>query len=115
MPFPTLLTYDQLLQCFRTSLRTRTWRRLDHLDKALFTASLDYLRRGGRIVHASILVKLSRLTEQLTETRVQRIVKRGLARAAVLLNGIQNALSGWLLEVNEWLKDPAYIFWLGTV
>jgi hypothetical protein len=114
MPFPTLLTYDQLLLCFRTSLRTRTWRRLDHLDKALFKASLDYLRRGGRIVHGLLLMKLGRLMEQLTETRVQRIVKRGLARAAVLLSGIQNGLSGWLLELKEWLKDPAYVFWLGT-
>jgi hypothetical protein len=41
MPFP-LPSYDQLLQYYRKSVRTGTWRRLHHLDKALLRASLDY-------------------------------------------------------------------------
>jgi len=54
----TSLTFDQLLQCYRTSVRTRTWRKLHYLDKALFRASLDYLKRGGRILNESLLAKL---------------------------------------------------------
>jgi len=114
MPVP-LLTLDQLLQCYRKSVRTRTWRRLHYLDKALFRASLDYLRRGGRILNESLLAKLSRLVELLTETRGQRIVRRGLAKAAALLTGIENGMIGWVLHLKEWLQDPDYIFWLGTV
>jgi hypothetical protein len=71
MPVP-LLTYNRLQQSYRKSVRTGTWRRLHHLDKALFRASLDYLQRGGRITNEALLVKLSRLMEQLTETRGQR-------------------------------------------
>ena len=120
MPFPLLahdqlLTYDRLQRCFRKSVRTGGWRRLHYLDKALFRASLNYLKRGGRILNESLLVKLERLIEQLTETRGQRIVKRGLTKAAALLNGFENGLSGWMFALQAWLKDPDYIFWLGTV
>jgi hypothetical protein len=108
-----LLTYDRLLQCFRKGVRTKTWRRLHHLAKALFRAALDYLQRGGRILHESLLVKLERVVEQLTETRAQRIVKRGLAKAAALLSGIKNGSSGWLFALQAWLQDPDYVFWLG--
>ena len=110
----SLLTADQLLQCFRKSLRTGRWRRLSYREKALFRASLDYLKRGGQILNESLLVKLERLVEQLTETQGMRIVKRGLAKAAALLNGVENGVSGWLLQLKAWLIDPDYIFWLGT-
>jgi len=114
MPVP-LLTADQLLQCYRKSIRTGTWRRLHYLDKALFRASLDYLRRGGRILNESLLVKLGQLVEQLIETRGQRIVSRGLAKAAALLrDGAAKGLFGWVPRMKEWLKDPDYIFWPGT-
>ena len=114
MPSPLLLTYDQLLQCYRKSVRTRTWRKLHFLDRALLRASIDYLKRGGRIMNESLLEKLERLVEQLTETPGTRIVRCGLAKAAVLLNGIENGLSSWVLDLKAWLKDPDYILWRGT-
>ena len=111
-----LLTHDQLLQCFRKSIRTKTWRRLYHLDKALFRASMDYLQRGGRILNESLLVKLERLVEKLTETRAKRIVTRGLAKAAALLReGAETGLFSWAPQLKSWLQDPDYISWLGTV
>ena len=48
MPFPLLPTYDQLLQCFRTSLRKRTWRRLQYRERALYQAALGYAKHQGR-------------------------------------------------------------------
>lgn len=110
----SLLTADQLLQCFRKSLRTGRWRRLSYREKALFRASMDYLKRGGQILNESLLLKLGLLVEQLLETRGGKIVKRGLAKAAAILNGVENGVSGWLLQLKTWLKDPDYIFWLGT-
>jgi GDP-D-mannose dehydratase len=103
------------IDCFSKSVRTGTWRRLYHLDKAFFRASLDYLKRGGWILNEMLLLKLSRLVEQLTETQRQRIVKRGLAKAASLLTCIENASSGWIIALKTWLKDPDYIFWLEAV
>jgi hypothetical protein len=76
---------------------------------------MDYLRRGGQIVNESLLVKLSRLMEQLLETRGMRIVRRGLAKATALLrDGAEKGIFSWAPRLKEWLKDPDYIFWLGT-
>jgi hypothetical protein len=55
-------------------------------------------------VNEALLVKLERVVEQVTETRGQRIVRRGLAKAATLLTGIENGISGWVLPLKEWLK-----------
>jgi hypothetical protein len=57
----SLLTADQLLQYYRKSRRTGRWRILYYREKALFRASLEYLKRGGRIRTDSLLVKLERL------------------------------------------------------
>jgi hypothetical protein len=60
----------------------------------------------------TVVAKLSGLREKLQETRGVQNLKRGYEKAA-LLNGVENGRSGWLLHLKEWLKDPAYIFWLG--
>jgi hypothetical protein len=115
MPFP-FPSYDRLQQCYRKSIRTGTWRRLHHLDKALFRASLDYLQRGGRILNEALLEKLSRLMALLTETRGTRIVRRGLAKAAALLrDGAEKGLFGWVPQLKYWLQDPEYIYGWGGV
>ena len=111
----TPLTHDQLLQCYRKSRRTGNWRRLPYRAKALFRTSLYYLRCGGRILNELLREKLSRLVEQLTETRGTRIVKRGLAKAAALLrDGAEKGIFRWAPQLKSWLQDPDYIFWLGT-
>jgi hypothetical protein len=112
MPFP-LLTHDQLLKCFRTSLRKRTWRRLQYRERALYQAALWYSKHQ-RIVNETLVAKLSALVEKLLETSGLRIVKRGQEKAAALLHRIeQNSVAGWVLVLKEWLKNPTYIFWLG--
>jgi len=112
---PEAVTSAYLLAALRKGQRTGRWRALHFLDRALIKASLEYLRHGGRILNEKLLEKLERLVEQLTETRGTRIVRRGLAKAAALLSGIENGISGWLFALKAWLKDPDYIFWLGTV
>jgi hypothetical protein len=113
MPSPLLLTHDQLLQCFRTSLRKRTWRRLQDRERALYRAALWY-SKYQRIVNETMMTKLSALVEKLQETQGMRIVNRGLAKATALLTGIEYGNSGWMFALKAWLKDPDYIFWLGT-
>ena len=111
---PEAVTSEYLLATWRKGQRTGRWRSLHFLDRALYKASLEYLRHGGRISNDSLLEKLERLVEQLTETRGTRIVKRGLAKAAALLSGIENGISGWVIPLKAWLTDPDYIFWRGT-
>jgi hypothetical protein len=113
---PEAVTSAYLLAALRKDQRTGTWRRLHFLDKALFKASYYYLRHGWRIRNESLLVKLERLVELLIETRGQRIVSRGLAKAAALLrDGVEMGIFSWVPRMKEWLKDPDYIFWLGTM
>ena len=111
---PEAVTSAYLLAALCKGQRTGRWRALHFLDRALIKASLEYLRHGGRISNEKLLATLSRLVEQLTETRGTRIVKRGLAKAAALLSGIENGISGWVIPLKAWLTDPDYIFWRGT-
>jgi len=80
----------------------------------LYRAALGYAKHHT-LVNETVVAKLLALLEMLTETRGMLIFKRGLAKAAVLLNGVEHGLSGWVLQLKEWLKDPDYIFWLGTL
>jgi hypothetical protein len=66
-------------------------------------------------VNRELVAKLLLLIAKVQESCGAHIFKRGLAKAAALLNGVGNSISGWVLELKEWLKDPDYLFWLGTV
>jgi len=63
-----LLTYDQLLQCFQTALRKRTWRRLQDCERALYRAALWYLTYQS-IVNQTVVATLSTLIGELQEMR----------------------------------------------
>ena len=67
MPLP-LLSHDQLLQCFRTALRKRTWRRLHARERALYRAALVY-SKYQRIINETVVARLSALVEKLEERR----------------------------------------------
>jgi len=106
------LTVDELFASFRRGLRNGNWRKLKASERALFKAALCYLRRGGRIVSVSVLEKLRFLIAKLNETIRMRIFRKGFERAIEILNACENA---WYPYLKKWLKEPDYIFWLGTI
>jgi len=106
------ITGDELFASFRRGLRNGNWRKLKERERALYKAALFYLRRGGKIVSESVLEKLRFLMEKLNETRGMRIFRRGFERAIGILRACENA---FMAPLKKWLKDPDYIFWLGTV
>ena len=106
------ITGDVLFAIYRRGLRNGNWRRLRASERALFKAALFYLRGGGRIVSALVLEKLRFLIEKLNETIGMRIFRRGFERAVGILRACENA---FMAPLKKWLKDPDYIFWLGTV
>ena len=106
------ITGDVLFASFRRGLRNGNWKKLKERERAFFKAALFYLRRGGRIVSESVLEKLRFLMEKLNETRGMRIFRRGFERAIGILRACENA---FMAPLKKWLKDPDYIFWLGTV
>jgi len=106
------ITGDVLFASFRRGLRNGNWKKLKKRERALFKAALFYLRRGGRIVSVSVLEKLRFLIAKLNETGGMRIFRRGFERALGILRACENA---FMAPLKKWLKDPDYIFWLGTV
>jgi hypothetical protein len=111
-----VVTYRELKAIFRKSLRNGNWRHLNPLDKALYRASLWYAKHRGSIVNTALVEKLSALVEKLKETKGMRIFKRGLKKAAKLIEaGEETGVFVWAPRLRHWLKDPDYIFWLGTV
>ena len=106
------ITEDVLFASFRRGLRNGNWRKLKAGERALFKAALCYMRRGGRIVSVSVLEKLRFLIDKLNETIKMRIFRRGFERAIGILRACENA---FMAPLKKWLKDPDYIFWLGTV
>jgi len=107
------LTVDVLFASFRRGLRNGNWKKLKAGERALFKAALCYLRRGGRIASALVLEKLRFLIAKLNETIRMRIFRRGFERAIEILNACENF--AWSHYLKKWLKEPDYIFWLGTI
>ena len=107
------LTGDVLFAVFRRGLRNGNWKKLHGRERALFKAALCYLRQGRRIVSALVLEKLRILIAKLNETIRMRIFRKGFERAIEILNACKNF--AWYPSLKKWLKEPDYIFWLGTI
>jgi len=113
---PKEITNEDLFASFKKGQRNGNWRKLNRLDKALYRASLWYTKRLGGIVNETLVKKLLVLVERLGESKGMRIFKRGLNKAAKLLDkGEEIGVFVWAPRLRHWLKDPDYIFWLGMV
>lgn len=74
-----------------------------------------YVKHGGSIVNEMLVENLSSLVERLKETKGMRIFKRGFEKALEMLNkSEEGGVFTWAPQLKYWLKDPDYIFWLGT-
>ena len=107
------MTVDVLFASFRRGLRNGNWKKLKGRERALFKAALCYLRQGRRIVSALVLEKLHFLIAKLNETIGMRLFRRGFEKALEILNACENF--AWYPSLKKWLKEPDYIFWLGTI
>ena len=111
-----MLRQEELLTCFKKGLRNGNWRRLSRLEKALYMASLWYVKSRGSIVNATLVEKLLTLLKRLKETKGMRIIKRGSEKAVELFNKYEErGVFTWAPQLKHWLRDPDYIFWLGTM
>ncbi len=53
----------------------------------------------------------------MKETKGMRIFKKGFEKAVELLEKSEEGVGvfTWAPQLKYWLKDPDYIFWLGTM
>jgi hypothetical protein len=107
------LNYNDLQRHWRKGMRNGNWRKLNPHAKCFFRAAIWYAKAMGEIVSTPVVVKLMRLIEILAETHGMRIYKRGFEKAGELLEKGENVFV-WAPSLKAWLKDPDYIFWLGT-
>ena len=111
-----MLTYESLLAGFRRGIRNGNWKRLSVFERALLLASLSYAKIRKRIVSGHLSMRLAEILEKLKETPAMRVFRRGLEKACeLLMYSERRRLFSWAPSLKEWLKDPNYIFWLGTV
>ena len=113
-----LLSYTDLFTSFKKGLGNGNWRHLKIIDKAFYRAAMEYAKQNERrcVVNGTLVAKLVGLIEKLKETRGMRIFKRGFDKAAELLEkSVENNVFVWAPRLKDWLRDPDYIFWLGTV
>ena len=108
-----IFIYEELLTCFRKGQRNGNWRKLSRLEKALFATSLWYSRVRGVIINKKLVGMLSMLVDKLKATSGARVFKRGFEKAVKLLNN-GGSIFVWAPSLRKWLKDPDYVFWLGT-
>jgi len=112
----SVITYKELLSNFKKGMRNGNWRKQKSVDKALHRASLWYAKHRGSIVNTALVEKPSVLIEKLKETKSMRIFKRGLKKAVEMLDKYgENGVFIWASQLKHWLKDPDYIFRLGTM
>lgn len=127
------ITFGELLNTLKKGTRKGNWRKLTWMQRILYRTAMEYTRpkkkeeivdgkvmkierKGRNIVNTMLVKKLSTLLEKLQETPGMRIFERGRKRAdKILQNGEANGLFAWVPRLKDWLKDPSYIFWLGTV
>jgi hypothetical protein len=125
------LTYEILRENLKKGKRRGTWRKITRLEKALYRAAMAYIRPRNRratvngliaeiesrreVTNRLVVAKLMALVERLQETKGMRIFQRGFKKAAVMLENGEEQVFAWAPQLKEWLKDPDYIFWLGTV
>ena len=65
------------------------------------------------IVNEKLVSKLSVFVDKLKATSGARVFKRGYEKAVELLSKGEGIFS-WAPSLRIWLKDPDYVFWLGT-
>ena len=110
------IAYEELFTNFKKGSRTGNWRKRRFLDKALYRAARGYARYGRSIVNGMLVEKLLGLIERLKETKGLRIFKKGFEKAIEMLEkGEENGVFVWAPSLRYWLRDPDYVFWLGTM
>jgi hypothetical protein len=116
------LSYEELLDKLKKGMRRGNWWKLNRRERGLYLAAMAYTKpkkKGEKvrdILSRMVVEKLLAIIEKLMETRGMRIFKRGFERAVdLLVKGEKNGMFVWYPRLKDWLKDPDYIFWLGTV
>lgn len=109
-----LISYRELVGCWRRGLNNGNWHRLSLMDRIFYRATVFFARTRGRIVNNTIISHLRGIVEKLRNKVSSTILKAGLERAReILFKFTKNGVLKWAPQLKTWLADPKYLFWLG--
>ncbi len=111
-----ILSYAELLGHMRRGLRNGRWRELENdLDRVKYRACLEFARVNNGIRNPTMVGWLLGIIERLKAAVRIRVLRVGRIKAGEMLS--QYARRGtfkWFPRLKAWLRDPAYILWLGS-
>ncbi len=112
------LGYTQLRNVLRGARRKwRVWRRVACEDRGLLEASVEFTRKGTVITDLKLLERLRVAFKRLGVTNLRvRVLLEGTAEATKMLSRYgESGVFSWVPQLEAWLKDQTYRFWLGTM
>jgi len=101
------INYFTLKNFLRFSIRKKLWNNIDHIDKAFYLACLK-LSKIKQIKSKEIIDTLKSIISKINSFK-EKIMKIGNEVAKI----VKEKIVKFVPEINEWIKDKRYIFWLG--
>jgi len=110
------VSYDDLSRTRTRGFRNGNWKRLNAIERGLYTASTWLARRRGVLVNSRLLLQIRAIIGKLTETPGTRAMGEAYRRASELyVRFLEVGVFEWAPQARDWFKDPSYVFWLGTL
>jgi len=108
------LSYNYLSCSMKKGFRNGNWRKLKHIERALYMASLSLAKRRGKIVNSKLILELRNIIGKIRETVGERLVKAASQRAIECYARFSDTgLFEWAPQVRFWFNDTSYIIWFG--
>jgi hypothetical protein len=110
------ISFDSLSSLWLKSLRSGSWARIGSAEKALYRCALWIAKERGCIINKGLVAQVLEISGHLLGRIRSRITAAGKERARLMLKSYSSrgGVFGWAPQVNEWLHDATYIFYLGV-
>jgi len=109
------VSYADLSRTRTRGFRNGNWKRLNAVERGLYTASTLLARRRGVLVNSRLLMQLRAIIGKLTETPGARAMAGAYRRASELyVRFLEVGVFEWAPQARDWFRDLGYIMWLGT-
>jgi len=96
--------------------RSGRWKRLDDDDRGMLNSAIAYAKHGWRIVSRTVITRLRIVMKRLRVVNRIRVLLDGEIKAKEMRTQFrERGVFCWIPKLKAWLRDPVYIFWLGTL
>jgi len=112
---PVIFDFKTLQKLKMHGFRNGLWRRLSDVERALYKASMWYVRVQGKIVNIRVLGLLNGIAERLRKSGGSIVFRFGQLRAEELNAAcLESGVFNWCSHIEAWLSEDSYVFYLGV-